>query len=273
MDIPLAEIQMGAILHPSGEPLGTVAIPVRDFMDTTTVLSLMSTAWNDLPVDLRIVKGNMLTLQRNALVSRMRGDWILFIDGDMFWDPDAVAKIIASKDELEGMGHEVDVLGALCFRRGAPHQPTLFMGTNSHKGPYISLESWDDDFIEVDATGMAFALITKRCFERISGSPMPTYEERADQDRHPDFFRWQGAVGEDLRFCQDVKDAGGRIIVDTRIEIGHMSELRVTRKNHLLELANRSAEAWAASMKVNDGLGLPTVSQDAAHDKLRELYG
>jgi len=272
--VPSAEVQMGEVLYPEGEPLGTVAFPVRDQMHTNTVLSLISTDWRGLPVDRRVVKGNVLTLQRNALVARMRGDWILFIDSDMYWQPDAVRRLIESKAELENdHGVEVDVLGALCFRRGFPHQPTLYRSTTKEGGPYRSLEQWAEGYVEVDATGMAFALVTKMAFERIAGNPMPSYEERREHDRHPDFFTWHGAVGEDLRFCQNVRKAGGRIFVDTRIEIGHMTEMQVDRKAFLLQLANRDEEAVEHAKEVNTSLGLPTVTPEEAKAELRERYG
>jgi hypothetical protein len=244
-----------------GQPVGTIAMPVRDHMNTATVYSLFSTDWPE-PTDKLFAGGNLLTLQRNTLVQRMRGDWILFIDDDMVWEPDAVKRLVQTKDELEAMGREVDVLGALCFRRAEPHQPTLYVRHES--GPYNFLEQWEDDVVEIDGTGMAFALITKRAFERIAGTEQPSYAERIKYDRHPDFFRWQGQMGEDLRFCQDVKAAGGHVYVDTRIRIRHVAERRVGMRDFLRELAERDPEVTAARKEINDEMGLPTVDAESA---------
>ena len=267
--VPVSSVDFGEI-RSAREPIGTVAFPVRDFMNTSTVLALFGSDRSDLPVDILIVKGNVLTLQRNTLVSRMRGDWILFIDDDMVWRPDAIKRLIQSMHDLEEAGHEVDVLGALCFRRVAPFQPTLYV-REKESGAYNFLESWEDRFVEVDATGMAFCIITKRCFERIAGTPQPPYEDRVRMDRHPDFFRWSGAVGEDLRFCQDVKLAGGRVIVDTTIEIDHVAETKRGYRDFLRELSERDPAVTKLRRKINKQMGLPTVSSAEAKRRLRGL--
>jgi hypothetical protein len=251
------------------EPVGTLAFPVRDQMNTSTVFSILATDRSDLgPLDILALKGSILTLQRNALIQHMRGDWILFIDDDMVWPQDAVKRLIASLQELRDGGIEPDVLGALCFRREHPYQPTLYV-RDGPEGAYNFLETWDTDYVDVDATGMAFALITKRCLERLTGSGQPPYEERIRQDRYPDFFEWTGRMGEDLRFCSDVKRFGGRIMVDTRLEIAHVGEILVGNADFLQALASRPTSITKARKEVNDKMGLPTMTRSAAKGKLR----
>jgi hypothetical protein len=82
------------------------------------------------------------------------------------------------------------------------------------------------------------------------------------------FFRWEGILGEDLRFCQDAKASGSRIFVDTRIEVGHVSEIVVNRRHFLMELALRDDALVAARKEVNDAMGLPTVTRDEAMKEL-----
>ena len=119
---------------------------------------------------------------------------------------------------------------------------------------------------------MAFCLITKECFERIAGTPMPPFEERIKMDKMPNFFRWHGALGEDLRFCQDVRKAGGRIIVDTEIRIGHMSETRRSYADFLKEVSEREPEVTKARRQINKEMNiLPPLSRALAKEKLRGL--
>ena len=261
MNAPLSEVKLASIMT-TNEPQGTVALAMRDQMAQETVISLLGTHWPD-NVDKRFIQGSILTLQRNALIAAMRGEWILFIDDDMVWEPDAVTRLVKRFHELGEQGLEVDILGALCFRRGHPFNPTLYMRKGDGQGPYTFLENWGTDVVEVDATGMAFALVSLKCLERLGG-PLPPYEERANSERHPDYFQWRGAMGEDLRFCQDVKALGGRVFVDTTIQTRHIGSLNIGLNTWLGAMAARPQGAFLEVQADNDALDLPTLSPDEA---------
>jgi glycosyltransferase involved in cell wall biosynthesis len=255
-------------MHESGEAIGTIGIPVRDHLSAATTTALMMTdlsrSWipPERSVFKSIVQGNNLVLARNELVQRMQGDWLLFIDDDMVWEPDAVRRLVAAREELD-----LDMLGALCFRRSPPYQPTLYMREGPDKGAYNFLEKWESDVIEVDATGMAFIIIHKRVFERMAGSPMPSLEERIKLGP-PNVFRWQGVLGEDLRFCQEAKASGSRVFVDTRIPIGHVSERIITHRDFLMELALRPIDVLVERIRINNEMGFPTMGRGEAMEAL-----
>lgn len=252
-----------------GEPLGTITIPTRDHLNAATVTSLVTTDFRWLPkgttVDHQIIQGSILTSQRNEAVQRMRGDWLLMIDDDMVWKPDAVGRLVDRREEFD-----LDMVGGLCFRRSEPYAPTLYMRERSDSGGYNFRESWaEEEIVEVDATGCAFLLIHKRVFEMIAGGAMPPYEERTREGGPPpNFFRWEGTMGEDLRFCQDAKAAGARIWVDTSIEIGHVTEKAVGHRDFLMQMAQRSPAIWEARKKLNDSMNMPTLTQQEVLDKL-----
>jgi len=247
--------------------VGTISIPVRDTVNAATATALTHTDWTWIPpgryVNRNIIQGNILPLQRNGAVQRMIGDWLMFIDDDMVWYPKDIGRLVAARDEVDA-----DIMGALCFRRSAPYQPTLFMRENPTSGAYNYLEDWTEDIVEVDATGMAFVLIHKRVFEMIIGSPMPPYGVRIGMNP-TEFFRWTGVFGEDLQFCQDAKAVGARIFVDTRIEIGHVSEIEVRRRHFLQEVRDRDPEVSAERQRINDSMGLPTLTRE----RIEELLG
>jgi len=247
-------------------PIGTLVIPVRDHINASTATSLVHTDWSFLTpkqsIERLIIQGNILTLQRNEAVQRMRGDWLLFIDDDMVWNPGDIGRLIAARDEVDA-----DIMGALCYRRSAPHQPTMFMRESATSGGYNYLEDWEDGIVEVDGTGMAFVIIHKRVFERIADTPMPSYDTRMMMGPSG-FFRWEGVLGEDLRFCQDAKEVDCRIFVDTRIEVGHMSEIEIRRKHYLIESLYRSPELMAVRKEKNDEMGLPTLTMEKARERL-----
>ncbi len=252
----------------NGTPIGTIAIPTRDNVSAQLFISLMNTDWGFLKkgesVQWSVVQGSILPSQRNELVQRMEGDWILFIDSDMVFDVDAISRLVQAREE-----HDLDMLGGLCFQRTAPYQPTLYMRESLTHGGYAFLEKWDDDIVEVDGTGMAFIVIHRRVFERIVRSidnpyfTWPSPEERAALPP-PNFFRWTDGIGEDLRFCQDAKSTGSQVFVDTRVKIGHVGGAVFDHTTFLKELAFRGPEVEAARRELNDRLGLPTVTRAEA---------
>jgi len=269
---PQVNLKLYALGHNEEEPPGSIGIPVRDHLNAATATALQTTAIAGAilrRLDFNMVQGGILTMQRNLLVQRMRGDWLLFIDDDMVWQPDDLARLIATRDEFD-----FDMLGALCFRRAAPFQPTLYMREEPDAGAYNFLEKWEEDIIEVDGTGMAFIVIHKRVFERMvalyeekPGWRMPPFAERLTQSP-PNFFRWEGQLGEDLRFCQEAKRAGARIFVDTRIPIGHIGEVELGYRDFLKEIADRDPELEAARREVNERMGLPTMTREEALGRL-----
>lgn len=274
MSVPLATLDVTSARSPE-EPLGTLAFVARDHLNAATVMSLMQTDWrfvgSEHGFDRVMIQGNVLPLQRNEAIQRMRGHFLIFIDDDMVWQSDAIGRLVDTFFELDHQFDEPIIVGGLCFRRTPPYQPTLFMREQPTDGPYNFLEKWDDDIVEVDATGMAFVLISKTAIEAIADAEMPPLEIRQTMKAPPAFFNWTGRMGEDLRFCADAKEKGVRIFVDTRIEIGHVSEVKIGRRHFLEAIAHRSADLEEARQQVNDAMGLPTMTATEAAAKLDEL--
>jgi glycosyltransferase involved in cell wall biosynthesis len=267
--VNFADLRLLGDDHPGDDPAcaGSLSIPVRDHINTATATALTHTDWSFLPknrfIYRNIIQGSILPLQRNGAVQRMIGDWLIFIDDDMVWQPEDIGRLVAARDEIDA-----DIIGALCFRRSPPYQPTLFVREAPTSGAYNFLEDWDDDIVEVDATGMAFVLIHKRVFEMIAGSPMPPFEARRRMNP-PDFFRWTGMFGEDLAFCQDAKKAGARIFVDTRLEVGHIGEVEIRRRQFLQEVRDRPPEVTRERRRINTRMGLPTLTKARVEELLK----
>ena len=250
--------------------VGTIAMCTRDRIHAATAISWLQTDYSFLGpgenVSRMIVQGHVLTLQRNQCVQRMEGDWILFVDDDMAWQPDAIRRLVESQKQWD-----VDMVGGLCFQRGDPFQPTLYMREKPDAGSYVFMEDWPEDtMVEVDATGMAFVLITKRLLERIAGE-FPPIEERVRR-RPPSYFRWdERGFGEDLTFCQDVKRAGSRIFVDTSVKIGHIGEMMVTEDTFMSVLAQRPDEITEMRRELLEPMGLGTLDREQAAARLEAL--
>jgi len=258
---------------PGGTCVGTIAICTRDTVSAQTAISWKLDKGSFLKPNeyalTYIVQGNVLVFQRNQCVRDMDGDWLLFIDSDMVFQPGTIADIIQTREK-----YDFDILGGLCHQRMEPYQPTVYRRAANHEHGYTFLETWPEGAaIEVDATGMAFCLIHKRVFDRILekniGQPMPPREERLRM-APPPFFRWEGEYGEDFDFCQQAQESGSRIYVDTTIEIGHVGQHIISRDTFLKEIAFRSPEAQAFREQQLSGIGERAMTQGEA---LGEVLG
>jgi len=267
--VPGAQMEYYTGHHEGSDVIGTIAFPVRDHMNAATVTSIVMSDFRWLPkgktVDHHIIQGSILTAQRNMAIQRMRGDWLLYVDDDMVWRPDAIGRLVEARE-----ADDLDILSGLCFRRHHPYQPTLYMREAPNEGSYFPLEKWgEDEIVEVDATGCAFMLIHKRVFEMIAGGPMPPYEHRIREGGPPpNYFRWEGLMGEDIRFCQEAKAAGARIWVHTGIPIGHIAEVEINQEVFLEQIAKRPQRAYEEHKKINDEMGFQTMTSQEARERL-----
>jgi hypothetical protein len=252
--------------------VGTIAMITRDKIAAPTAVSLMMTDTTYLQpgqyVKKFIIVGNVLTFQRNSCINEMEGDWILFIDSDMAWQPEAVRVLVETREKFD-----LDILGGLCFQRGDPYQPTLYKLAPHGAHGYTYLESWPQDAaVEVDATGMAFCLIHKRVFDRIlrkaTGEGFTDdFEERKKQRPAP-FFRWEEEWGEDFLFCREAVAAGCRIFVDTSVKIAHVGEQAITEATFFREVAFRDPKATEFREAVLAEIGEKILTRDEALEKL-----
>jgi hypothetical protein len=216
------------------------------------------------------VQGSQLPLQRNHAVHGMQGEWILFIDDDMVFAPDAIGQLVASYHQLKEHIKEPVIVGGLCSRRYPPFQPTVFRALDMQEGPFRVIEDWgDEQYVECDATGAAFYLIEEDVFSAIMGGPMPSWEDRQKiKDPWP-YYEWIGTMGEDMRFSLKARAAGCRIFVDTHIRIGHVASLVVGIEDFWRQVAIRSPEDEESVRLMNMSLDLPTLTADRAGELLR----
>jgi glycosyltransferase involved in cell wall biosynthesis len=263
----------------AGKCVGTIAMITRDNVSAQTAISWLMTDMSFCApgeyIKRYIVQGNVLVFQRNDCIARMDGDWILFIDSDMVWQPSDIKTIVETRDKFD-----LDIVGGLCFQRGSPHQPTLYVEGNKAAMPevdanwsgYTFMEDWPEDTaVEVDATGMAFYLVHKRVFDRIlrqnTGEGFPPLEVR-NAMAPPPFFLWDGVLGEDFRFCRDAKAAGCQIFVDTAVKIGHVGQQVITEETFLRELAFRRDDEQKFRELQLASVGHKALTREKAREKL-----
>lgn len=202
-----------------------------------------------------MIPGTLVEKARNDAVRNMLADpnagWLMFADGDMTWQPDALIRIL---NTAYGELPNADVVGGYCCLRGELALPTIDSGTGTW-------ESWfpGSGVVEVMRTGAAFVLAKRRVYEglkdpwyrvRVPARPVDfmmevdNYARQKFDGQNP--FRglpnreWErlercalddpsiagdfvpGEVGEDSGFADRARNAGFRIYVNTDIVTGHV---------------------------------------------------
>ncbi len=229
-----------------------------------------------------IAPGGLIDKTRNEAVvnmlSKPENDWLMFVDADMVWKPEAPMQLLAAayRDFPDA-----DVVGAWCPLRGFPYLPTIDPGS----GVWEPAEP-NTGPIEVMRTGSAFVLIKRRVFERMappwyavkfSRAPLDVLQEfetyiltKFDgQNPLRDTKTWQQLeqcaaadapardkspypyqhIGEDSGFCDRARGLGFRIVVQTNIAVSHVDRMLITPEKHLEALAEmRASEARASGV-------------------------
>ncbi len=190
----------------------------------------------------------------NPAFSDRAWEWLLCIDSDMVWDPDALCQLL-------GYAYSIDdkpkVIGGLCFAGGHSRiYPTIYAAVIDplSGAPVVEpVEDFEDDaLIKVGGTGAAFMLIHRGVLTHMYQdwpvgyktvpSPTPDDPERVIMNPYPWFVEGvhgEHQFGEDIAFCQRARALGYGVYVHTGVEVEHV-------KRHKLNKAlyrQRQAEA------------------------------
>jgi GT2 family glycosyltransferase len=187
--------------------------------------SLLATAMEGpTPLDavIAVPSGPNISHARNNVVRRFleqqRAPWLLMVDTDMVFAPDALHRLILAADPVER-----PVAGALCYSQdeagSGEHRPTMYeLIERDGKPGFARYRTWpEDECFRVGATGAAFLLMHRRVLEKISA---------AGKDPVAPWFRESvlGGLlcGEDMTFCLRAAMAGVPVHVHTGVQVGHV---------------------------------------------------
>ena len=180
-----------------------ISIPTLDVIKTETVSSLFAaTAQTDYPCKLHIHTSCYVHDARNKSVDTAISNGathLMFIDSDMQFPPDGINRLMA---------HDLDVVAGLYFRRQPPHLPTI----HQKEGDKLMIPKTfpKDKPFEVYALATGFMLIKVEVLKNIK----PPWFFFGDFHGH--------AMGEDVYFCNKVRQKGYKIWCDPTIELGHV---------------------------------------------------
>lgn len=149
---------------------------------------------------------------RNFLVAHAmeaNADWLLMIDADTWVEsvdmPDGIEtagfqllRMISQADRAS-----VAVVGAPVQRRGREGLNVTGVGITGLARHPDSRQQMEEALRSCDSIGAAIMAIRLDKIGEIT-------------------FKWTDTLGEDLNFCKDVREAGGRIYVDGRVKTAHM---------------------------------------------------
>jgi len=141
---------------------------------------------------------------------------ILFIDGDISFNPDDVDKIIE---------YNLDVVGAAYPFKGYPN-----MTVQPFKEQQIIFDESEGGLYEVDCLATGFLFIKGAVFrnmEKILDLPLCNTSFSAPQIPFfkPDIWCVDGVnyyLGEDFSFCKRAHICGYKVILDSSIKLGHI---------------------------------------------------
>ncbi len=241
-----------------------LAVPSGRNPDLQFVNSLMHLqAWDALHEGHILGKGSFLISpgtnvahQRNQLVRKFLEtgiEWMLFVDDDMTFEPDALDRILEVADAKER-----PIVGALCFAWivSANQQitPTIYMlGEKDGEVKLLRHTGYPRDVLTpVNATGAAFLLIHRRVFVELAKrwqTPFVWFDYMEWGHQFSSWGQIPGTdveyagpgdhIGEDITFCLRAGASNGNrpdyggdgevfpVFVDTRIKIGHRKTFTV----------------------------------------------
>lgn len=139
---------------------------------------------------------------------------LIMMDTDQIYPEDTIQKLLA---------HGKDVVGAMVHRRWIPFDPILYRGAPGAYTHVSDEETYAGNLVEVDATGCGCILYDTSVF---FGIKEPWFEMYHLPDGR--------LVGEDINFCNKLKEAGKKIYVDTSIKVDHMTNFRVNESTYKL---------------------------------------
>ena len=143
-------------------------------------------------------------LVKDAL--KAEADWLLFLDDDMRFPPDALMRLLK---------HRRDIVGCNYVTRSIPPRPTAKMIADDMMKFYpVPTMPDDTGLLEVDALGFGCVLINARVFKKM---PQPWFSM-------PWVPQLQYHVGEDVFFCIGAGRHDFKVFLDQDLsqEIGHV---------------------------------------------------
>ena len=194
-----------------------VAVPTVDYVPADFVKSLAQLSLRlgreRIPADVEIVGGTMVYIARERLAHRaIRDEYthVLWLDSDMIFKPSIVEDLLFCGKEM--------VCGAFVSRR-PPYGPCVYTDI-SDPANMKKVENFGTEPFRVDGCGFAVVLTSVSLLDAV-------------QSNFGTCFRPTEQYGEDLAFCDRVKQLGREIWCEPTVRPGHIAHVPVYAGEHL----------------------------------------
>jgi hypothetical protein len=195
-------------------PNVAVVLPSGDDVKKSHSMALASLTANSIlaaTLALIDVRGSIIDMLRNDGVHRAmtlpqtRPDYLLWIDSDMDFPPDALVRLL---------GYKKDVVGAIYQRRSPPFDTVGQLDPSEKDKDLLTAP-----LIKATKLGFGFILVKASVFDRIG---FPWFKVTIGE-------KYGEGEGEDYHFCRRCKEEGIEIWADMRLsfEVGHEGRRRV----------------------------------------------
>lgn len=203
--------------------------------------------------------------------NRPPADYFLLMDDDMTVSKGMLNRLVS---------HKKDIVAGICTVRRDPPIPTIRYWDDT-KEAFVEPIEWDwtsQKLIEIDASGSAFMLVSRKVLEKMGEAHLDCHFERLEdkrkgldaakvdaywdkraarrRERFNSTEDWQkkdcwwfqfldniidsqiGEVGEDLSFCWKAKRLGFKVYADPQVTPGHLGEYAYSVDDYI-ELTRR----------------------------------
>jgi len=168
---------------------------------------MLNYMWGNMPgciVRLEHAKGSDSAAARNFGISKMSRDevdFVLFIDSDMGFAPNALETLLSRKKR---------VVSAVSFKKHGDFNPTIYR--KNGVGQVVNVDEFElDSLFQVEGVGAAFLLVHIDVLDAISKK----YDNKA--------FEWGHTSSEDLVFSDRVIEQGEELWVDSSVLTDHFT--------------------------------------------------
>jgi GT2 family glycosyltransferase len=165
---------------------------------------------------------NARTANAENFLNLSDSEWAWYLDTDSIFAPDVLPRLLETAKEKRAK-----VVGGLVFiykKSTGEIYPNCFWEVEDRKpgsARYKHGAMFPAEPFEIDATGGACLLVHREVLEavgeRYKDHPYPWQDERIDPNTG-------GMEGEDLVFCQKIKECGYSIWYDPQAMVGHLKE-------------------------------------------------
>jgi glycosyltransferase involved in cell wall biosynthesis len=194
--------------------LVTIGTPHANNFTAEYVIGLAATLVQaPYPIEVRHNEGSFIYFNRNLIFNRAEGDYLMFIDADMVFQPYQIWKLVESGK---------DIIGGLYYSRRKPYGPTVFYDV---EGVFREVDPIPQEPFLCDGLGTGFMLISRKVIDCFKNETLPR-EWGLPFDPLLNEVGCEGSMldGEDLSFCKKARHLGFEVWCDPTVIVGHVGK-------------------------------------------------